>query len=115
VLLTALVTACGSIGNMSAVKEGLQHAVDCKPEEALKAFSKAQADGGISGYMGQLERIVVLQDAGRSSEAADALDNYMKLPEAEGQSRSEVEQSISESLEELRSLREEQTGKRTCS
>lgn len=113
-VMISLLTACGSIGNMSAVKDGLQYAVDCQPDKALQKLDVAEADGGLSGYMGQLERIVVLQDAGRFREAETALDKYMALPEVAGQTRSEVEQSIKNSLEELRKEREKQTGKRTC-
>lgn len=118
ILLTAVIgtqlTACGSIGNVSAVKDGLQYAVDCQPDKALEQLDMAEADGGLSGYMGKLERIVVLQDAGRFKQAEIALDSYMALPEVEGETRAEVEKSIKDSLEELLKQREKQTGKRTC-
>ena len=113
-VIVSLLGGCGSIGNMSAIKDGLQFAVDCQPDKALQKLDIAEADGGLSGYMGQLERIVVLKDAGRSAEAATTLEKYMALPEVKGETRAEVEQSINNSLEELRKEREKQTGKRTC-
>jgi hypothetical protein len=88
---STLFTGCGSVGNMSAVKDGAQYAIDCKPDEALRELDKAEADGGLSGYMAQLERIVVLRDAGRTAAAESAMDAYMALPEVEDQTRADID------------------------
>ncbi len=112
---STLLTGCGGVGNMSAIKEGTQYAIDCEPDKALRELDKAEADGGLSGYMAQLERIVVLRDAGRTAAAESAMDAYMALPEVEGQTRADIDKSIEESLEELRKERKKETGQPTCS
>ena len=56
----------------------------------------------------------MLRDAGRTSAAGAALDEYLALPEVDPADRAETEESIQNSLKELRKLREEQTGKPSC-
>ena len=56
----------------------------------------------------------MLRDAGRTSAADAALDEYLALPEVDPADRAETEESIQNSLNELRKLRQDQTGKSTC-
>lgn len=114
VAMAVAMQGCVSIGNMGSIKEALELAVDCKPDDALRALQPAEADGGLSAYMAKLEKVVVLRDAQRTSEAALALDEYMALPEVEDSTRADIEDSVQESLEELRKERKKQTGKANC-
>ncbi len=113
-VLVAQLTGCGAIGDMSAIKEASEYAVNCQPDKAIKTLEKAHQEGGLGGYMAMLEKVVVLRDAGRTSAAEAALEDYMALPEVDAGDRTETEESIQKSLKELRKLREEQTGKPTC-
>lgn len=113
IMLLAL-SACGSIGDTAAIREASQYAVDCQPDKALAILDRAQQAGGLSAYIAELEKIVVLQDAGREQEAAAALKSYHAQHDQDPQSRENTENSIRDSLKELRDLRLKETGQRTC-
>jgi hypothetical protein len=106
--------ACGTIGDTAAIREASQYAVDCQPDKALAILDRAQQAGGLSAYIAELEKIVVLQDAGREQEAAAALKSYHAQHDQDEQSRENTENSIRDSLKELRDLRLKETGQRTC-
>ncbi len=112
--LAAHLIACGAIGDVSSIKEANELAVDCQTDKALAALEKAHQEGGLSGYLAMLEKVVVLRDVGRTAAADAALKEYMALPEVEAGDREETEQSIEKSLQELRKLRREKTGSATC-
>ena len=107
-------SACGTIGDTAAIREASQYAVDCQPDKALAILDRAQQAGGLSAYIAELEKIVVLQDAGREQEAAAALKSYHAHHDQDPQSRENTENSIRDSLKELRDLRLKETGQRTC-
>ena len=113
IILLALF-ACGTIGDTAAIREASQYAVDCQPDKALAILDRAQQAGGLSAYIAELEKIVVLQDAGREQQAAAALKSYHAQHDQDPQSRENTENSIRDSLKELRDLRLKETGQRTC-
>ena len=112
--LAGNLTACGTIGDMGSIKEASELAVDCQPDKAIAALDRARQQGGLSGYMAMLEKVVVLRDAERDGAAESALEEYLALPEVDPGDRADTEESIDESLRELRKLREERTGRATC-
>ena len=118
VLLTALsvvaLSACGTVGDSSAVKDANNLAIACETDEALLAVDRAAKSGGLSGSIADLQRVVILRDAGRLSEADAAMADRNARAGADAQAATEAERAVSESLEELRSARQKETGRRVC-
>ena len=118
VLLTALsvvaLSACGTVGDSSAVKDANNLAIACETDEALLAVDRAAKSGGLSGSIADLQRVVILRDAGRLSEADAAMADRNARAGADAQAATEAERAVSESLEELRSARHKETGRRVC-
>jgi hypothetical protein len=108
------VAGCGAIGETGSIKNANELAIACKTDEALAALDRAEAGGGLGSYLAGLERVGILRDAGRSSEADIALQRYLERPETESTSRSETEQSIDEFVSKLREARREETGQAVC-
>ncbi len=114
VIAISLLSACVSVGDVGDVKEANKLAIACKTDEALAAVDRAAGGGGLSSYIAELQRAVILMDAGRTSEAEAALAERNKRAGASAEDAAEAEQSVQESVEELRSAREKETGHRTC-
>jgi len=112
--VTAALAGCGAIGDTGSIKSANELAIACKTDEALAALDRAEAGGGLGSYLAGLERVGILRDAGRSSEADVALLRYLERPEAESTNRSETEQSIDEFVSKLREARREETGQAAC-
>lgn len=117
-LLTAVLgvfcSSCGIVGDTGALKEANELAVSCRTEDALAAVDRAAARGGFSSYLAELERVVFLRDAGRTSEADAALAERNRRAEADAQDMAEADQAVAESVKELRDERERKLGKRLC-
>ena len=109
-----LLSACGSFGDTESIKAANEYAVDCQPDKALAALDRAQQGGGLSSYLAELEKIVVLQDAGRTREASAALQSYYTDHGEAGDNHEDTEKSINDSLTQLRDQRLKKTGQKTC-
>jgi len=107
-------SGCGTIGDTWAIKDASEYAIDCQPDMALATLDRAQSKGGLSAYIAELEKIVVLQDAGREKESAAALQSYHAEHGETAENRAKTEKSIQEALEELRDQRLKKSGQRTC-
>jgi len=117
VLLAAsasLLSACGSVGDTGAVKEANELAIACKTNEALAAAGRASHGGGLGANIGDLQRVVILRDAGRTSDAAAAMAERNQRAGADAKAAAEAEQAVAKSLEEMRAERQKRTGRRTC-
>jgi hypothetical protein len=114
IFTTSMLTACGWAGDTGSIKSGSELAVDCKTDEALAAFDKAQQGGGLAKYLAELERVAILRDAGRTAEADKALEAYLAQPEAQSSDPDEIESSIQKTVEKLREERRKKTGSATC-
>ena len=88
--------------------------MECRTDEALAALDTAEASGGLSKYMAGLERVGILRDAGRSEEAAKALQAYKSQPETASSSDEEIEESLTKFVDELRKERKQSTGSSEC-
>jgi len=111
---TALLASCGSIGDTGSIRKAGDLAVECRTDEALAALDTAEASGGFSKYMASLERVGILRDAGRSKEAAKALQAYKSQPEMASSSDEEIEKSLTDFIDGLRKKRKQSTGSSTC-
>ena len=114
VTATGLLASCGSVGNVGDVKEANKLAIACKTGEALAAVDRAASGGGLSAHIADLQRAVILRDAGRMAEADAALAERNKRLGVSAEDAAEAEQSVEKSVEEIRSEREKATGHRTC-
>jgi hypothetical protein len=110
----SLLSACGSVGDTTAVKQAAELAIDCKTREALAAVDRASQGGGLSSNIADLQRVVILRDAGRMSEADAAMAARNKRAGADAKAAAEAEQSVANAIEQLRAERMKQTGRSTC-
>ena len=112
--IIATLSACGSMGNTDAISDASRLAIDCQTDKALAALDRAGQGGGLAANIADLERVVILRDAGRTSEAAAAMAERNARAEADAEARAEAEEAVAESLDELRDERQKRTGRRTC-
>ena len=113
-VLAAVLPACGTIGDTAAVKNANKLVIACETDKALMAVDRAAGSGGLSANIAELQRVVILRDAGRMSEADAAMAERNKRASADAQAAAEAERAVSESLEALRAERRKQTGRRIC-
>ena len=102
------------IGDLEDAKKGMKQAIKCHYDKALEKLDTAIAEGGFAAELAALEKVVVLLDAGREDEAKEAMAERNKRAGATPEEIAEAENSIAETLENLRAEREKQTGSRTC-
>ncbi len=114
ILTITTLSACGMVGDTRSVKDANELAIECRTDEALAAVIKAEEGGGLSSYIADLQKVVILQDAGRMAEAEAAMAERNKRAEASPEDAKEAEDAVAESLAELRAEREKKTGSATC-
>jgi len=113
-LWVVLLSACGTIGDTGAVREGYELAIACETDAALSAVDRAASSGGLSANIADLQRVVILRDAGRMREAAAALADRNARVNADAEGAAKAESAVAESIEKLRAERMQKTGRRTC-
>ena len=113
-IASALISACGTIGDTDAVKEASELAIDCKTHEALAAVDRASQGGGLGANIADLQRVVILRDAGQMSEADAAMAERNQRAGADAKAAAEADQSVAKSMEEMRVERQKRTGRRIC-
>jgi hypothetical protein len=106
--------ACGAVGDTRSVKDANELAIECRTDEALAAVEKAEQGGGLSSYIADLQKVVILRDAGRMAEADAAMAARNARIEVDAENAGEAEDAVQESLTELRAEREKKTGSATC-
>jgi len=107
--------ACGSVpatGDVASAKQAMELAIGCKTDDAVAASQRASASGGIGGGLGDVERVVILREAGRSSQADAARAAY--LSKAGAGSAAELDKTTADGVERIRAERAKRTGKRNC-
>jgi purine nucleoside permease len=102
------------MGDTDAVKKANDLAIACETDKALMAVDRAAKSGGLGAGIADLQRVVILRDAGRMSEADAAMAERNERAGADAQAAAEAERAVSKSLEELRAERQKQTGRRIC-
>lgn len=110
----ALLAACGTSGDTRAVKDAYALAIECRTAEALAAADRAARGGGLGAELGDLQRVVILRDAGRIPEANTALAERDRRVHADARAAAEAEQAVNKNVDELRAERQRKTGRRTC-
>ena len=114
ILTMTTLSACGMVGDTGSVKDANELAIECRTDEALAAVIKAEEGGGLSSYIADLQKVVILQDAGRMAEAEAAMAERNKRAEASAEDAKEAEDAVAETLAELRAEREKKTGSASC-
>lgn len=113
--LAVLLWGCGlRLGDIDGVKEVEELAVQCRTDEALATLDRVAQGGGLGATIGDLLRVVILRDAGRTAEADAAMAERNERAGADAQDAAEAEASVQKSLEELRAERRKRTGRSTC-
>lgn len=64
--------------------------------------------------IGDLQRIVILRDAGRMSEANAAMAERNKRWGVDAKAAAEAGEAVAKSMEEMRAERQKRNGRRTC-
>jgi hypothetical protein len=107
-------SACGMMGDTSSVRDANKLAIECRTDEALAAVEHAEQGGGLSSYIADLQKVVILRDAGRMAEAEAAMAARNERADASAENIAEAEEAVEESLAELRAERKKKTGSATC-
>lgn len=110
----ALLAACGTGGDTRAVKDAYALAIECRTGEALAAADRAAHGGGLGAELGDLQRVVILRDAGRTAEANTALAERNRRVRADAKAATDAERAVDKNVEEVRAERQRKTGRRTC-
>ena len=109
-----LLSACGlKIENTGAVKEAEELAINCKTDEALAALDRAKGEMSIAAAIADLQRVVILRDAGRTAEADAAMAERNTRWKADAKNADDAEKSVAQSVEQMRAERQKRTGRRT--
>ncbi len=110
-----VLAACSLTGDSGSVKQANELAIACRHDAALAVADRAQQGGGISGGVAELQKVVILRDAGRRDEADAVLRARNANPYVSAENAAETETAIQQSLSELRDERFRRTGSRGCS
>ncbi|MDW4500554.1 hypothetical protein R5H30_21380 [Sulfitobacter sp. D35] len=113
-LAAIALASCASFGNTNAVKEANELAISCRTEEALAASTQASSGETLARELAELQKVVILRDAGRLEEADRALDLRNQRVKADAQTRAETEQAVEQSVADLRAQRTDRTGQPLC-
>lgn len=112
-----LLSGCGTglkVGEVGAVKEANELAIACKTNEALVAVERASGGGGLGASIGDLQRVVILRDTGRMSEANAAMAERNKRWGVDAKAAAEAEEAVAKSMVEMRAERQKRSGRRSC-
>ena len=109
-----VLSACGTMGDTAGVKEANELAIACETDNALVAVDRAARGGGLGANIADLQRVVILREAGRTSEADAAMAERNARAGADAEAAVEAERAVSKSLEQMRAERRKQTGQRIC-
>ena len=107
-------SACGTVGDTSAVRSANELAIACATDKALMAVDRAAASGGLSANIADLQRVVILRDAGRMSAADGAMAERNTRAGADAEAAADAERAVSKAIEEMRAERHKLTGRRNC-
>jgi len=100
--------------NVPAAQRAFELAVACKTNEALLDTDAAERSGGPGSSLAGVERIIILQEAGRPATAAGARDVYIgKLGDDKARIE-ELDRNVASGVAKLRSERKARTGKEEC-
>lgn len=109
------VSGCASwVGDMGPVNKASELAIDCKTDEALAQLDAVPFEKNLASAMGDLTRVVILRDAGRTAAAEAAQAEKNKHWHVDEKGAAESEKSTAEAVEKFREERLKKTGKRTC-
>lgn len=107
--------SCGAIGDSDDVEQAYELAIDCKTDQALQAADRAAKGGGLAAELANYQKVAILREAGRTTEADSALQELDAKAEADAESAAEAEDAVSDNVEGIRDEREKRTGTRRCS
>ncbi len=109
-----LLTACGAVGDAGAVREANDLAIECRTDEALAAANQALEAGGVSKHIAGMIRVAILRDAGRDSEATQALADYLAMADSVDMTEADIEEAVDEFIKGFREGRLDETGSADC-
>ena len=113
-ILSVALSGCGSIGDTKNIKAASELAINCQYDAALSALKRAEAGGGLSAYVAELEYIAFLREAGRVPEAEQAFANWAEKHKQTGQKQQDASASINQTVSKLREERLKKTGSAEC-
>jgi len=106
---------CGSslkMGDTDSAKRAMELAIQCKTDDAIATSRIASQSGGLGGSLGDIERLVILREAGRDTQADAARATLLSTPGSV--SAAELDKTTMQGVEQIRSDRAKRTGKRQC-
>ncbi|WP_108260946.1 hypothetical protein [Mangrovicoccus ximenensis] len=106
--------ACGVTGDTGAVRKAGELAVACRPDAALAELARAEASGGMAAEFAALEKVAILQEAGRTVQAEAALNAWNAREFVDPADAAETRTALDDTVQEIRDRREKATGSRSC-
>lgn len=113
-LVAGCSTPTGPASTVPAAQRAFELALACKTNEALLDTDAAERSGGPGASLAGIERIIILQEAGRPSTAAGARDVYIGKLGNDKAKIDELDRNVASGVAKLRSERKARTGKESC-
>jgi hypothetical protein len=107
-------TPTAPAANVPAAQRAFELAVACKTNEALLDTDAAERSGGPGSSLAGVERIIILQEAGRPATAAGARDVYIGKLGNDKAKIEELDRNVASGVAKLRAERKARTGKESC-
>lgn len=108
---TAFSGKSGETETMNQIKALL---MECRHDDALEVLDNAEESGAMGADLGELERVIILYDAGRVDEAEAAFNNWEKVTDADGRKVERERQAWELSLQQMQQERRRITGSPVC-
>lgn len=113
--IIATLSACVfKFGDIDSIKKGNELAIDCKPDEALKALDAAEQSEGLAVILADYEREAILRETGRIEDAEAVKAARDSRTDLDEKTKVDAEASILETVQNIRKEREKRTGSPKC-
>lgn len=105
---------CGMEGGTEAMNQINALLMECNHDDALAVLDQAESAGEMSFEMAEMERVIILYDAGRKDEADAAFANWQEETGADQGEVDRQKKGWELSLQQMQQQRRIETGSPTC-
>ena len=105
---------CGSPGETEVMNQIKALLMECRHDDALEVLGNAEESGAMGMDLGELERVIILYDAGRVDDAEAAFENWQEVTGADGRKVQRERQAWELSLQQMQQERRRITGSPVC-
>jgi hypothetical protein len=105
---------CGAPGETATMNQIKALLMECRHDDALALLDEAEENGAMGMDLGELERVIILYDAGRVDDAEAAFENWQEVTGADGRKVQRERQAWELSLQQMQQERRIRTGSPVC-